>query len=114
MKPAMSLLATWMLMASTSWPHAELRVALADVLRRGLVPTNVAALAEVKTPRPRPVAEMPQEKAWALLEAGAEDRLSVLYLVTLRFGLRPAEVLGLRWSDIGQEANLLTSRSTLH
>lgn len=47
------------------------------------------------------------EAARRIRAAVAGDRLEALYLVTLAAGLRQAEVLGLRWSDVDLEAGVL-------
>lgn len=46
------------------------------------------------------ITPLDSEQARALLDAGKEDRLQALYVLSLTIGLRIGEAHGLKWSDI--------------
>jgi integrase len=50
----------------------------------------------------------------ALLKAARDDRLYALYAVALALGLRRGEALGLRWSDVDFEDEVIYVRQTVH
>jgi integrase len=82
--------------------HAVLHAALEQALRDRLVRTNVAHLAKDALP-PREHKErkvLTPEEAGRLVEALERDELGVYWLLLLTSGLRPAEALALRWSDL--------------
>jgi integrase len=75
--------------------------ALDTAQRRGKVHRNVARLAEM--PRTEPPAErrsLTAAQASALLEAAKGDPVEAFIVTGLMTGLRPGELLGLRWSAI--------------
>jgi len=93
--------------------HGVLRVALSDAERMDLVPRNVAKAAKPPSlPRSERRA-LTHDEARALLSAIAGDRLEPLFVTLLATGLRRGEVLGLRWSDIDQDGEVLHVRQTL-
>jgi len=53
------------------------------------------------------------EDARRLIDAIRGDRLEALWICALTVGLRRGELLGLRWSDVDQEAGVLTVRQTV-
>jgi integrase len=90
---------------------SRLRSALTDAQRRHLVEWNVAAPvkcpAQVKTQR-EPWTE--QEVRQFLTSLTGQRLYAVMLLALL--GLRPAEVCGLRWSDVDLESETLKVTST--
>lgn len=83
----------------------RMRSLLAAALRhaeaRGLVPRNVAALSVMpKTAPPAERQALTVEQARALLEAASGERIESAVVVGASVGLRPGELLGLRWEDI--------------
>jgi integrase len=93
--------------------HGVLRVALADAERFDLVPRNVA-----KAAKPAKLSRVERraltvDEAEALLAVIADDRLESLFMVALATGLRRAELLGLRWSDVDLKDRALFVRQTL-
>jgi integrase len=94
------------------------KAALDMAARRGLVPRNVAQYVELDR-RKAAVAEAsrPQRQPWSTIEVRAflnairDERLYPVLALSL-MGLRPAEVCGLRWSDIDLEAGTLTVANT--
>ncbi|MGW8506321.1 site-specific integrase [Streptomyces sp. CLCI03] len=96
----------------------RLRGALARAVVRKLVAVNVAAevrpsLADKKTDK----RERGRAKPWTVAEVQTfirgihEDRLFAPLLLSL-MGLRPAEVCGVRWSDVDLEVGLLSINQT--
>jgi integrase len=75
--------------------------ALANAVRRGLIPFNPAEGIEKPSARGRRHRLIwTDEQIGAFLAAAEEDRLAPLWFLTLLEGMRRAEALGLRWSDI--------------
>jgi integrase len=92
--------------------HTMLRKALQDAVDRGYLGRNVADLANPPTQRAAASAGA-RDKVWttdqlrAFLLATAEYRLGPLWQLLATTGLRRAEVLGLRWSDLDLERGRL-------
>ena len=82
--------------------HLVIRGALADAVRRGLVPRNVAVVA--RSPRLRAI-QTPEQRSWtavelqAFLRAVAGHRLFAPLWILAFTGMRRNELLGLRWGD---------------
>ncbi len=93
--------------------RAVLRRALAQAVKWGLVPRNVAAL--VDPPHGEAIEQTPltATEARALLEALKGDRLLAMYSVALALGLRRGEVCALKWQDVDLKAGTLYVRATL-
>jgi integrase len=98
---------------TVSHVHATIRRALADAVRWGLVPRNVALLAS--PPRPG----QPELMVWtaaelrAFLEHVQGDRLAGLWHLAASTGMRRGEVLGLRWADVDLPAARVAVRRSL-
>jgi integrase len=69
-----------------------------------MVDRNVAE--DVDPPRSKrdEIQPLDREQTRRLLEAAEGDRLHALYVVAVTAGLRPGEMLALRWSDVDLEA----------
>src|SRR5947209_3596690 len=80
--------------------RAVLRNALGRAVRWGLIPRNVAALADPPTVSEYEARFLSIDEARAFLAAARGDRLEALYSVALSLGLRQGEALGLRWEDV--------------
>jgi integrase len=93
--------------------HATARRALADAVRWGLIPRNVAL--QASPPRPA----RPELRTWdaselrAFLEHVAGDRLYALWLLAASTGMRRGEVLGLQWVDVDLAAARVAVRRAL-
>jgi integrase len=88
--------------------------ALDTAARRGKVARNVAKLAEM--PRTAALPErkaLNVEQAAMLLEAAEGDPLEAFIVLGLMTGLRPGELLGLRWSDVDLDARTLDVTGSL-
>lgn len=92
--------------------HTMLRKALQDAVDRGYLGRNVADLANPPTQRAAASAGA-RDTVWttdqlrAFLVAPAEYRLGPRWQLLATTGLRRAEVLGLRWSDLDLERGRL-------
>jgi integrase len=84
------------------YTHAVLRRALGQAVRWGLVPRNVSE--DVDRPRLRweEIRPLNRHQARHLLNTASEsgDRFKVLYVLALHTGMRPGELLGLKWEDV--------------
>jgi integrase len=84
-----------------------LRRALKQAKRWGMVNRNVAE--DVDPPRLKrdEIRPLDREQTRRLLEAAEGDRLHAFYVVAVTAGLRPGEMLALRWSDVDLEVGTL-------
>lgn len=99
--------------ASVIKVHAVLRVALSDAERMDLVPRNVAKAAKPPSLGRQERRALTAEEAQSFLAALVDDRLESLFVLALTTGLRRAELLGLRWSDVDVPGRVLFVRQTL-
>jgi integrase len=77
-----------------------------NVARAALMPTGIKASKQKRE-------SMTVDEARALLEAVKGHRLEALFKTALMLGLRPGELLGLRWSDVDLEAGTITVSGSL-
>lgn len=90
-----------------------LRSALHQAEREGLLIRNVAALSDPPRIGASEGRSLTVAEAKRLLDAASSDRLEALYAITLVFGLRRGEALGLSWSDIDLDSGLVHVRRQL-
>src|SRR3712207_3484864 len=92
---------------TVQYTHAVLRRALKQAKRWGMVNHNVAE--DVDSPRLKrdEIQGLDRKQTRKLLEAAEGVRLHALYVVAVTAGLRPGEMLALRWSDVDLEAGTL-------
>jgi integrase len=93
--------------------HALLHKALKQAVHDGLVPRNVTEA--VKAPRQsrKEIPALTREQARVFLTTAKGDRLEALYLLAIHTGLRQGELLGLKWSDIDLDREILQVRRIL-
>lgn len=94
--------------------RATLRRALADAVRDGLIPRNVAALAEPPRMTARRRQYLDGEQARRLIDGTRDDRYHALWTLALTTGMREAEMLGLRWSEVDLPGATVHVSRTLH
>ncbi len=82
--------------------HAVLHRALRHALRRGLVGSNVADLAQAPAASRTEFRVLSAEEAARFLATTEDDRLGALYVLAIHTGMRQAELLGLRWADVSE------------
>ena len=95
----------------------KLRGVLVQVLRhaerQGLIARNVAALVPTPSGPKAQGRSLTIEQAHALLAASRGHPLEAAIIVALTCGLRPGELLGLRWSDVDLDNGLLRVRQAI-
>lgn len=87
--------------------------ALRHAERRDLVQRNVAALTDLRRATRREGRSLTPEQARKLLFVSEVHLLGVTVQLGLFLGLRPGEVLGLKWSDIDFAARTVTIQRSL-
>jgi integrase len=92
---------------TVQYTHAVVRRALKQAKRWRMVDRNVAE--DVDPPRLKrdEIQPLDRDQTRRLLEAAEGDRLHAFYVVAVTAGLRPGEMLALRWSDVDLEAGML-------
>lgn len=98
--------------------HITLKMALKQAVVWGLVARNVAEMAEVPKgheEKSEDVRALTNEQAKRLFESTSGKRWHYYYIAAIRTGLRPGEMLGLRWGDLdlGGDPGSLKVRRTL-
>jgi integrase len=83
--------------------HAILRACLNRALRLGKVGRNVATLVDLPRQARREMKALSPSQAKRLLAVAEGHQHEALLAVLLTGGLRPAEALGLRWSDVDSD-----------
>ena len=96
-----------------AYVHSVLKSALEHAVREEEIPRNVARNVRMGTPRPRRFEPLTAEEARAFLTATDGHRLSALFELALRTGLRKGELLGLRWEDLDLASGTASIRRTL-
>jgi integrase len=99
---------------TVQYTHAVLHRALRQAVRWGLVPRNVSE--DVDRPRLRreEIRPLNRHQARHLLNTAGEsgDRFEALYVLALHTGMRPGELLGLKWEDVNfDEGGLQLNRA---
>ena len=87
---------------SVNFIHATIRVALQRAVKKRLIPYNVARDAEPPKQVRREYTTLSREQLRAFFKAAAEveDRFEALFITGALAGLRPGELLGLKWNDL--------------
>lgn len=93
--------------AQYKYTHAVLHRALKQAMRWGLVPRNVCEDVDRPQLKRDEIQPLDREQTCRLLQAAKGDRLYAQYVVAVTAGLRPGEMLALRWSDVDLEAGTL-------
>jgi integrase len=87
--------------------------ALRHAERRDLVMRNVAALTDLRRSARREGRSLTPEQARTLLAESRDHHLGITIQLGLYLGLRPGEVLGLKWTDIDFDQRTLSVRRSL-
>ena len=90
-----------------------LRSACDDAVQKRLIPTNPVRLASRRTYRKQEARYMTPEELRFFLAACPSQRLGDMFIVGVYTGLRPGELLGLRWQDVDLAAAKLSVRQTV-
>jgi integrase len=90
-----------------------LNTALRAAVKKGLLPSNPCAGADLPKMPKREVRFWDAAQVKAFLAATAEDRLHTLYVLAATTGLREGELFGLKWPDLDLAAGTLSVRRAL-
>ncbi len=94
--------------------HRTIRAALNEAVRRGYLPRNPATDARAPRVDPHEVEPFAVDEIKSLFLAAAQRRNGTRWAIALALGLRQGEALGMQWSDVDLDVQLLTvRRSTL-
>ena len=87
---------------TVQYTHAVLHRALKQALRWGMVGRNVCEAVDRPQVQRKEVQPLDARQAKKLLDTarGAGDRLEALYILAVHTGMRPGELLGLKWEDV--------------
>jgi integrase len=99
---------------TVQYAHAVLHRALRQAVRWGLVPRNVSEDVDRPRIRPEEIRPLNRHQARHLLNTAGEsgDRFEALYVLALHTGMRPGELLGLKWEDVNfDEGGLQLNRA---
>jgi integrase len=96
--------------------HATARAALSRASKKGVIPYNPARDAEPPRIRKKERPTLAASDLSRFFGAAAGERLEALWILWTLTGLRPGEILGLKWSDVrleepGLAGELLIRRS---
>lgn len=91
--------------------HAVIHRVLGQALKWGLVARNVADVVEAPKPAKTAPIVLTEDQVKQLLDA-SEGRLKVVLILAATCGLRQAEILGLRWEDVGFSESSIYIRQT--
>ena len=88
---------------NTVWRHhANIRMALQEAVHDELIPFNPADRARVPKKEAFMVCPYPPDECNTLLAAIKGNKIELIILLTLFYGLRRSEVLGIRWKSVNQ------------
>lgn len=93
--------------------RTALSAALNRAVREELVSRNVARLVELPSYEPAPVVPWSADEAGRFLSAARISPLYAAFVLSMLYGLRRGEVLGLRWQDVDLHANQIHVRQQL-
>jgi integrase len=88
--------------------HVTLSAALKRALRLHLIETNPIGAVDAPRVKPQKATPLTMEQLEALFVATAIDRLRNLYIVAATTGMRPGEVLGLKWNAVDLKHGVLS------
>src|SRR5829696_2898365 len=85
---------------TVQYAHAVLHRALEQATRWGMVGRNVAEDVDLPQVRCEEMRPLNRDQTRALLKAAEGHRLEALYIVAVHTGMRPGEILALKWDDV--------------
>src|SRR5215204_1854908 len=95
------------------YAHTTLSKALTQAVDWDLVPRNAAS--RVKLPKQNRMKRetLSAENVVAFFAAASKDRFAALYVLAVTSGLRPGELLALKWENVDLEAGALSVRCSV-
>jgi integrase len=85
---------------TVQYTHAVLHRALKQAVRWSMIPRNVCEGVDVPQVRREEMRPLNAEQARRLLRSASGERLEAFYVMAVHTGMRPGELLGLRWEDV--------------
>ncbi len=89
---------------TVQYTHAVLRRAMKQATRWGMIPRNPCDDTDPPKLQRNEIRPLDQEQTRRLLRAAEGERLEALYVLAVHSGMRPGELLALRWQDVSFEA----------
>ena len=89
---------------TVQYSHAVLRRAMKQAVRWGMIPRNPCDDTDPPKLQRKEIRPLDREQTRRLLETAEGDRLEALYTLAVHTGMRPGELLALRWDDVDLEA----------
>jgi integrase len=85
---------------TVQYTHAVVHRALKQGVRWDMIPRNVCEAVDVPQVRREAMRPLNASQARKLLRTASGERLEALYVLAVHTGMRPGELLGLRWEDV--------------
>jgi integrase len=92
---------------TVQYTHAVLHRALKQARRWGVVGRNVAEDVDPPQVKREEMRPLNPDQTRALLKAAEGNRLDALYIVAIHTGMRPGEILALKWDDVDLDSGTL-------
>ena len=92
--------------------HAVLRASLSHAVRSNVLAVNVARAAKVSNGRKAEIEPITPGEARTFLTHARDTREEAIYVLALTLGLRQGELLGMQWSAVDLEHDILHVRRT--
>jgi integrase len=89
---------------TVQYTHAVLRRAMKQATRWGMISRNPCDYADAPKVQREEIRPLNQEQTRRLLRAAEGERLEALYVLAVHTGMRPGELLALKWRDVDFEA----------
>ncbi|MGY5045443.1 tyrosine-type recombinase/integrase [Streptomyces sp. 900105755] len=99
--------------ATAKEAHRVLRSALSSACREELITRNVAKLVEPPRIKERELSPWTLDETLDFLAAARTDPLYAAFVLAIAMGLRPGEIVGLRWSDVDLDNRVLYVRQQM-
>lgn len=98
---------------TVQYAHAVLRRSLKQAVRWGMIPRNPCDDTDPPKIQREGIRPLDQEQTRRLLKAAEGERHEAFYILAVHTGMRPGELLALRWEDVDLEAASLRVSRTL-
>jgi integrase len=85
---------------TVQYTHAVMHRALKQAVRWSMILRNVCEAVDVPQVRREQMRPLNAEQARKLLQAASGERLEAFYVLAFHTGMRPGELLALRWEDV--------------
>jgi integrase len=89
---------------TVKYTHSVLRRAMKQATRWGMIARNPCDYADAPKVQREEIRPLDREQTRLLLRAAEGERLEALFVLAVHTGMRPGELLGLKWQDVDFEA----------